>query len=65
MEDSQENEIKKQIYGICRKLSGMKPPIRLESPKTDETIRYWLPEIPIELISRYKKEYLEENKQER
>ena len=64
MEDFQEsgNEVKLQVFSICRKLSKLVPPIRLDSNKADETIRYWLPEIPLSLINKYKQEFMEASK---
>lgn len=61
VKDAAHNEAKEQVFSICAKLTKMVPAIPLQSSKADETIRYWLPEVPLGLISLYKKEYIEKN----
>ncbi len=56
------DDLKEQVFSICRKLQKMTPMVNLNSPKTDETIRYWLPEISPKLIMLYKKEFIENTK---
>ena len=56
---------KEQVFSICRKLQKLIPPIRLNSLKADETIRYWLPEIPSSLITRYKEEFIEQTRRQK
>jgi|GEM_PF-5352925 hypothetical protein len=51
---------KEQVYRLCQRLSSLRPPIDLRSDKADETLRFWLPEIPWEVIEKFKKEYIAE-----
>jgi len=61
MDKNQDNEDKLQVFSICRKLKNMVPAIPLNSPKADEMISYWLPELPKNLINNYKKEFIGKN----
>ena len=62
MQSHIDNDLREEVYGICRKLEKMIPPVDLNSLKADEIISYWLPEIHTEVIKRLKRSYLSENK---
>lgn len=56
--DEMSEELREQVFSLCRKLTSMIPPINLKSKKADDTLRFWLPEISWNVIELYKKEYI-------
>jgi hypothetical protein len=58
MKDDQTEELREQVFNICRKLSNLIPPVNLHSEKADETLRFWLPDMSEKDRERFKQEYL-------